>query len=191
MMILAAFLALAQAASAPCTFDRAALLAMDEQAFDQDLEGGWRPLEQRDCKAEVADLLRDYRAAHPDGRLNAVIGWHEGQVRAKLGQTERAIALFDAARKPPEQDSIGWNHYVAGSIAFLRHDRAALQQARDMLAALPRPNQLPTWTVNGKKVPMAWPVNLNVLDGFLRCFDKPYEQAYGQECSVPFKVKVE
>ena len=40
---IAAALAAAPAA-APCTYDRDRLLSLDQKAFDQDLEGGWRAL---------------------------------------------------------------------------------------------------------------------------------------------------
>lgn len=161
-----------------CRYNRPAMLALDEAAFDQDLTGGWRELANKGCTLAAADLIAAYRAAHPDGRLGFLSFWHEGQLRAEAGQTGRAVALFDRARKTPEQDAgFGWNLYVDGSVAFLRHDRPALQQARDRLAALPKPDGVPAT--------LRWPMNLNVLDGLLRCFDKDYRTAYGSTCSVP------
>ncbi|MFZ8477759.1 hypothetical protein ACO1MN_15985, partial [Staphylococcus aureus] len=82
--------------------------------------------------------VRAYREAKRRKRPS-ILFWHEGQLRALLGQTDAAVALFDAAREPPANDEIGWNIYVDGSIAFLKHDRAGLQKARDTLAKLPRP----------------------------------------------------
>jgi hypothetical protein len=29
-----------------------------------------------------------------------------------------------------------------------------------------------------------WPPNLDVVDGFLNCFDKSYDEAYGAACRV-------
>jgi len=76
MLFLALALAL-QAPAAACTYDRAAMLALDEQAFDQDMAGGWRPLSGRGCHREAADLIRDWRDAHP-GRLRRpyLLFWH-------------------------------------------------------------------------------------------------------------------
>jgi hypothetical protein len=54
------------------------------------------------------------------------------------------------------------------------------------LAALPRPPQFnPTWP-GGKPMKIDWPPNLNVLDGFLTCFDRTYSEAYGNKmCTRP------
>lgn len=188
MMFVLALLFFAEAPELDCRHDREALLALNEHAFDQDMAGGWRALQERGCIAQAADLIRDYREAKP--RINlGNLAWHEGQLRAILGQNDAAIMLFGAARKPASQDIIGWNHYVDGSIAFLRHDRAGLQRARKTLAVLPRPSGLPVFKMNGQSVPMAWPLNLNVLDGFLKCFDRPYQQAYATAaCTVSAKI---
>ena len=40
------------------------------------------------------------------------------------------------AYKPVDRDNVGWNPYVDATIAFLRRDRAALQQAQTKLAAV-------------------------------------------------------
>jgi len=172
-------LVLLLAAVAPdCSYDRPAVMALDQDAFDQNDKGGWRALQMRGCMAEAADLIRDYREAksrpHP-----SILFWHEGQLRAMLGQTDAAIALFGQARQPAADDDFGWNLYVDGTIAFLRHDRPALQRARDTLAALPPPRSLIATRPDGSKVKIDWPPNLDVLDGFLKCFGRPYRQAYG------------
>lgn len=178
-------LALLLAAAAPdCSYDRAAIMALDQNALDQDDKGGWRALQMRGCLAEAADLLRDYRDAKPRPDPS-ILFWHEGQLRAVLGQTERAIVLLDAARQPAADDHFGWNLYVNGTIAFLRRDRPALQKARDTLAALPPPASLMATRPDGTKVKIEWPPNLRVLDGFLQCFDRPYREAYGSKACTP------
>ena len=51
-------------AAAPCIApgEREELLALDQQSFDQDLEGGWRPIAARpECRLAAADLIREYR----------------------------------------------------------------------------------------------------------------------------------
>ena len=166
------------------------MLALDENAFDQDLTGGWRALSNKGCELAAADLIAAYRAAHAGGR-SYLSFWHEGQLRADARQTARATALFARARKPAAQDAgWGWNLYVDGSIAFLRRDRPALQRARNRLAALPPPPSLAAMHgPDGQPVQVGWPMNLNVLDGLLRCFDRDYRTAYGPTCSVPmFRV---
>ena len=88
-------------AAEPCAYDTAAMLALDEEAFDQDLSdggGGWRAIANRPgCELAAADLLAAYRAAHPEA--NALLAWHEGQMRATAGQSERASPLLDKDRK--------------------------------------------------------------------------------------------
>ncbi len=172
-----------------CHYDRAAMLALEQRAFDQDMTGGWRGLSNRGCTAEAADLLRDWRSAHPsDGPDAGILFWHEGQLRAEMGQTAQAIALFERSRKPVEKDRTwGWNLYVDGSIAFLRGDRAGLERARAALAVLPKPPELANMVgPDGKPTTVRWPMNLHVLDGFLRCWGQSYHDAYG--CAVPISM---
>ena len=165
----------------PCAYDRVAMLALDQRAFDQDLRGGWRVL-ARDtrCMAMAADLIRDYREAH--GLTTTILYWHEGQMRAEAGQYEEAIALFDRARHA-EPDEIGWNHYVDASIAFLRRDLPALRRARTALAAVRRPPGFAPVDVHGSPANIIWPLNLNVVDALLTCFGQSYALAY--RCSRP------
>ena len=167
----------------PCAYDRDGLLALDQNAFDQDLKGGWRVLaENPHCYIAAADLIRDYREAHHSS--DSILFWHEGQMRASAGQSHAAIALFEQSRKA--QDPFGWNFYVDGTVAFLRHDRAQLQAARDKLAALRKPKDFHPVGPDGKPFEIKWPPNLNILDGFLTCFDRSYDQAYGTpQCAKP------
>jgi hypothetical protein len=151
----------------PCSYDRKSMLALDEEAFDQNLNSGWRVLELKpQCRLIAADLIRDYRNVHR-GPMDWILFWHEGQLRAEAGQTRAANDLFDHARRPATQAE--WNFYVDGTVAFLKHDRAALISARNALAALP-----------GRE-------NLNVLDGLLKCFRRSYDEAYAPPCTKPFK----
>jgi len=175
-----------------CQYDRAAMLALDWRALDQDMAGGWRMLANAGCDAAAADLIAAWRAAHtaagdpraaPPG-ADGLLAWHEGQPRAYAGQTTAAITLFDRARKTSEEDrGFGWNLYVDGSIAFLRRDRAGLDAARTTLAGLPLPAGYAPVGPDGKPRAIRWPMNLNVLDGFQRCWGLPYKQAYA--CAKP------
>lgn len=166
------------AADSPeCRFDRAAMLALELDAFDQDMTGGWRKLANAGCYLEAADLLRDWREAHQADA--SILYWHEGQMRAFAGQDEVAIALFETTRKPAEQDlQFGWNHYVDGSIAFLKGDKPALEAARAQLALIPKPENWAPVGADGKALDVPWPPNLHVLDGFLRCWGQLYSAAY-------------
>ena len=181
-MLWLALLAAQAAPSSPCQYDRARLLALDQNAFDQDMTGGWRKLEEDGCEAEAADLVRDWRIAH--NARDSILFWHEGQLRADLGQTEKAIALFRQSYKSVKQDhGMGWNFYVDGTIAFLRRDHAAFDAAKTKLAALPRPANFTFEGPDGKPVPVKWPLNMNVLEGLSRCWDKSYKIAYA--CATP------
>lgn len=162
-----------------CRYDKAAMLALDERAFDQDMAGGWRALSNIGCDAAAAAAIRDWRAAHLQSKWTFMLNWHEGQMRANAGQTAEAIALFEMSRKSIEQDAgFGWNLYVAGTIAFLKGDATAFDAARAKLAALPRPATFNPVGPDGKPLEIRWPINLNVLEGFQRCWSQPYKQAY-------------
>jgi hypothetical protein len=182
-----------------CGYDRAAMLALDEQAFDQDLNnggGGWRRIEAiPGCQLAAAELLRDYRVTHHvDG---VTMAWHEGQMRAAAGQYREAIELFDSAHKPENQANAGWNAYVDASIAFLRRDRAALEAARTRVAAVPYPqgSGLPPLNQGYIEFPaeagrppmkMRWPPNIDVVDGLLHCFSESYAVALNEaRCRQP------
>src|ERR1700741_2870649 len=84
-----------------CKYDEEALLALDENAFDQDWDGaggGWRAIASTPgCELAAADLLAAYQAKHPHS--NSILAWHEGQMRASANQYERAIPLLESARK--------------------------------------------------------------------------------------------
>ncbi len=190
-------LALTQAAAAPaptapadCSYDRAAMLALTPDRFDQNLTGGWRVVADRPgCQGAAADLLAAYRQAHW-GRLKPaelhINYWHEGQMRAGAGQTDRAVPLLLAGVDP--ENKIGFEDYALGSVAFLQRDRAGLLAARARLAKLPKP---PTWARREAEIQKrfgsapSWPPNLNVLDGLIACFDRPYREAYGAPCAKP------
>lgn len=185
-----------------CKYDEAAMLALDEKAFDQDLSGaggGWRALANiSGCELAAAELIAAYRARHPGS--NSVLAWHEGQMRASAGEYERAIPLLDSARRPAAEDFAGWNHYVDATLAFLRHDKPALLAARERLAAIPYPEKsgLPPLKDGMLELPvppgqppmkMRWPLNIDAVDGLVACFDKPYAEAYGAASCRPPAVE--
>lgn len=180
-----------EAPSKSCEYDRAHLLALDENQFDQDMSGGWRALASiPGCALVAADLLHDYREAHH--KDSGILFWHEAQVRADAGQYPQAIALMKRAYKPAEADKAGWNLYVDATIAFLRRDRAALEQAKIKLAAVQPPvganippvinGYMEADFADGSKRKIRWPINIEVVEGLENCFDKPYVEAYNDAC---------
>lgn len=185
--------AVAQPPDVKCSYDEEALLALDEAAFDQSLpNGGWRAIGNvPGCEVAAAELIAAYRARHP--AASSTVAWHEGQMWAAAGSHEKAIPALESARKDPARDPAGWNHYVDATIAFLAGDREALEQARDRLAAVPfdETSGLPPLVDGFIELPtqpgqppmrMRWPPNIEVVDGLLNCFGKPYNDAYDMAC---------
>ncbi len=168
-----------QAQGRECAYDLDAMLALDLNAFDQDINGGWRPLSTRGCYAEAAELIREWR--YEKRSHDSILYWHEGQMRAFADQPDQAIALFELTYKPADLDAdFGWNHYVDGTLAFLRRDRERLHLAMARLAEVPAPSDLTVTMPDGSVVTMAWPPNLNVLQALDTCWERSYEEAYGQ-----------
>ena len=177
-----------------CAYDNAAMLSLDLRAFDQDLSnggGGWRKIGNiSGCERAAADLINEYRKANPTAK--GLLTWHEGQMRASVGQYAQAIELFEQSRKKSEEDRAGWNFYVDASIAFLKRDKAALLVSHEQLSKVPA--QEGTKLKNGyfeiarNGAPsywMRWPPNIDVVNGFLNCFEKSYDEAYKSTCRPP------
>ncbi|HEX9876025.1 MAG TPA: hypothetical protein VGC50_05165 [Gammaproteobacteria bacterium] len=153
-------------------------MSLSERDFDQDMSGGWRTLAAREACLEVAaDLSRDYREDR--GLTSAILYWHEGQLRAAAGDVERAIRLFMESRVTGN-DPYGWNPYVDATIAFLRRDFAALTDARETLARMPKPDNFPVFDADGKPMDVSWPPNLDIVDHLIACFERDYMTAYGR-----------
>ena len=171
-----------------CNFDRKHALSLSEDAFDQDLHGGWREIAHRPgCLLVGAALIRDYRSIHKQSP--AILYWHEGQLRAEAGQNAAAAELMKKSYKPTSDDTFGWNPYVDATIAFLKSDRLGLAKAQAALARVPPPPGMDskdaTYQVtfaDGSIKRMKWPPNSEVVDGLVACFGKPYSVAYGQDC---------
>jgi hypothetical protein len=158
--------------------DRDKLLALDFKSFDQDLNGGWRGLGP-DCEPQMRDLLQAYRETHrkdlSPGQHN-LLSWHEGQIRASIGDTPGAITLLSVLLDNP---SPAMRDYARATIAFLRHDRADLLAAREALISEPKPDG---WDL--RPTGTNWPMNLNIVDGLVGCFDKSYAGAYGDQACI-------
>jgi hypothetical protein len=85
-----------------------------------------------------------------------------------MGDNQQARGLFEQSRVPQIPVFKAWNVYVDATIAFLDRDRDALLKARTRLAEIP--------PEAGK--PNSKPMNLDVVDGLVRCFDRSYRDAY-------------
>lgn len=168
--------------AADCSHDDKALLALDYAAFDQDMHGGWRPIAAvKGCEPVAADLIKAWRGAHPalDPDDLATLDWHEGQMRAVFGDYDGAVPLIAVSLGNPDE---AMQHYTAATIAFLKRDKSALVAARAALAATPKPEGWDQAAADYKarygEAP-TWPDNLDVVDGLIACFDRPYAEAYG------------
>lgn len=167
-----------------CAYDRAAMLAMDFDRFDQDASG-WRSIGQAPgCFLAGAGLIADYRKAHSRLSVGQADGlrWHEGQLRAMGGDKTGAIPLL--ADSSHDGDSAN-QAYADATVAFLRQDRPALVAARRRLAGLPQPADFRASADAFKAQTgrdLTWPLNLDVVDRLLACFDRPYAEAYGGAC---------
>ncbi len=183
-LLLAAAEPAPEPAQPDCSYDLQAMLALDRDGFDQDIpDGGWRGLSNQGCHAEAAELIREWR--HEKRDHASILYWHEGQMRAYAGQTDQAVALFELTRKSQDFDAgFGWNHYVDGTIAFLRKDRDGLSRSIERLAAIPEPSNNSFTRPDGTVIQMNWPPNMNVLKRFEECWGRTYGEAYGSaDCS--------
>ncbi|MEM9169004.1 MAG: hypothetical protein AAGC56_05075 [Pseudomonadota bacterium] len=201
----AAFLALSPAdrnALSACSVDADALqayLEMEQGAFDQDLDGGWRAVSSRDgCEDGAGVLISAYIqfSVPKPPEAHRILRWHAGQVFAGVDRTDRALAFFAGSYEVgPGAQGDDWDQYVDATIAFLQRDRDGLQAARNRLAAMaPSTEEIaekrayfeanpdvaamfPNW-----REMIAKPQNIDVVDGLIACFDKPYREAYGGSC---------
>ena len=112
--------------------ERERLLALHQDAFDQDMQGGWRVLEQKPgCRETAANLIAEWRQRHQS--TDTIVFWHEGQARAGMEDREAAIALFKQSYQPAWPGTVAWNSYVDATIAFMARDKPGLLRARENL----------------------------------------------------------
>ena len=118
------------------------LRSLTLQQFDQTTGQYWRALSDAGRYKEAADLIERMLGLHPELSLDseAIIGanlhFHAAQCRAFAGDRDAALRHIVLARHSlPAPGGLLWNEYLDGTAAFLRGDKAALQAARDQLAA--------------------------------------------------------
>ncbi len=188
-----------QAALRDCGVDAAALdayLQLDQRSFDQDLNGGWREVSEREgCGLGAAVLIKAYILySHPYPPADhGILRWHAGQVLATDGHNARAVAFFQGAyQRGPGEGGSDWDQYVDATIAFLEGDREALIAARDRLAVMTPDEE----TMQARQAFLddnpelgfgpqfvTEPMNFSVVQALVACFGRPYAEAYGS-CDV-------
>lgn len=155
------------------------LLSLSYQDFDQDPHEGWRPYYERECYAQARDLLLAYVAEHPDlADEHYMLRFHAGQLLAMTGDYEKAKTYMRRAYTKLQSQKIDWNAFVDANIAFLDKDKPKLMEMRSRIAKQPELKAgpgIPLWAVGRI-------MNLDVVDGFIACFEKPYVIAYGERC---------
>ena len=168
------------------------MLALDYQAFDQNTPwGGWRGVGRHvECASAAGDLIAAYRGRHEETLSvgqRRILDWHEGQMRAKGGEYDRAATLFEAAKHLAPEDGYdeAWNFYADASSAFVRRDREALDAAFDAMMALPLPDDWEAYSAAVVEMlgrEPRWPNNIEVVEQLRDCFDATYDEAYGDGC---------
>ena len=165
------------------------LIGLEPRAFDQDMQGGWRLVaRQPGCEPAAAILIETYLHFAPrlDDTFFSILRWHAGQMHAYGGDNGTATAWFMAARSPVADS---WNLYAGATIAFLQGDRNAAEAARAQLATFVpseeeqearRQAMAAHPTIQFPEGFVTRVANLDVVDGLLACWGRPYSQAYGR-----------
>ena len=149
-------------------------LTLSWEEFDQksNSPASFRAFALRACYREAAELIEYYLANKPtlaeSQQRNS--RFHAGQMYGHAGDERRALELIRSARWPeqPANAALNWNTYVAGVVAFLEKDRAALSAAREHLES-----------EGGRNL-----INARVLRRMEKCFDKSYDDVWKAACEV-------
>lgn len=108
-------------------------LALDYHEFDQTPGSGFRVLAEAGCPRQAADLIETYIEVNRATENSLV--WHLAQMRGEAGQIDEAISAAERARNPAPDpaEPFQWNAHVDAYLAILRQDRAAFDQALNLL----------------------------------------------------------
>lgn len=168
-----------------CTYDVGAMMRLNAEAFDSTPGSGWRVVgDIEGCETAAAELIAQYRVNRIEAQRKSLLH-HEAQLRAAAGQTEAALALLEQVRA--QETAAEMLAYRDAEIAFLRNDRVALLAARERLLSIPPPDGFDASVARfrerfpDQKAP-TWPLNIEVVDGFIACFGRPYREAYNTPC---------
>lgn len=169
-------------AEGQCSLARAEIednLRLEFEDFDQNPEGGWRPYYENGCYESAAELIKAYMAEHQDiSERHYILPFHAGQMFALSGHYHEAITYMKKAYSSKSSELVDWNAFVDANIAFLEKNMGTLIDMREQISLqTPMPDSpgVPAWAV-GKRI------NLDVVNGFIQCFGKTYEVAYGTSC---------
>jgi len=133
--------------------------------FDQNPNGGWRPLQLQRNYQGAADAILGYMSEHSANLKtwqNASLAFHLGHVYALMDDRANAIHWF---KKSLSYHAMGNPAYAEGFIAFLQNDKPALLADRHTVA-----------TTN----PGPWQAaDLKEMDAMIEYFGAPFEAAWG------------
>jgi hypothetical protein len=187
-MLLVALLTTLHLQAETCVIPHEVFAEQDFATFDQ-TEAGWRHLARAECYAAAAEAINAYRAHHgaslDPARLSG-LEWHEGQMYAHIGRYDAAREMF-AATYDTHQENPSMLAKIDANIAFLDRDYSALLEARERLASIPKPEGFEAAAADYAErfpdhEPLEWPLNLDIVDRFIRCFESDYATAYRGRC---------
>jgi hypothetical protein len=122
----------------PQSCERASVLSLPYEQFDQTFGSGWRPLFDQREYAKAAGLIEDYLRTHDELTFSQkkFLHLHAGMMFALQGNTTRGVKHLDQAKTADITAGLwpDWNDFISANRAFLAHDRVSLQAARDRLA---------------------------------------------------------
>lgn len=143
-------------------------LELEYDAFDQRPGKGWRQLAENGKFLDAARLIDQYIENHKnlDESQRVNLNFHAGQMYAFADDYRTAVDRFNVSTCAAEPSAlpIRWNAYVRATIAFLNKDMKHLEECRKEILEGP--------TFDGGKA------NLDVVDRLIKCFDRPYAEAY-------------
>lgn len=178
------------AAEKRCSLSRTQVeesLRLEFEEFDQRPEGGWRPYYENECYESAAKLIKEYMTENQDiAERHHILPFHAGQMFALSGQYRKAITYMKKAYTSKSSEHVDWNAFVDANIAFLEKDMETLIDMRERISLqppMPDSPGIPGWAV-GKRM------NLDVVNGFIQCFVKTYEVAYGASCRRDAKRQI-
>ena len=148
---------------------RRAMMAADYDTFDQSAGGdaSWRTVMNDGCYETAGDLIRGYvdqNKARLSEEQRRALEFHTGQVLALGGKGAAAASHFEKSLGGSRE----WRAYVGATLAFVRHDRAAFDEARRAYDRV------------APKSPRR-----GVLAGFASCFGESYFKAMTCEPGHP------
>lgn len=180
-MISALFImALAPESASTCTLTAADKVANAKLSFDDFDQKGTTPatarqLAEAGCWIQAAEATQHYLVFGPLGTEaeQRVLRFHLAQQLANTGRQQEAAAAVAGARNRTEDltdpNMLRWNAFVRGHWAFFVKDRVTLR------AAIAEANAGQGF---GNKL------NVSLLEGLERCFDRSYGDAVKAPCRV-------